>query len=125
LVVGERGGAHQKASLWWRGSAAGKRRWQARVGVTGGVRAVGEEILGGAVLGVGSRGRRRARADYLRWLGSAEEGRWWWSGGAAEATGKEVGEAPGIGAELGAVTESSEGVWGGISRWLNDSSTTA
>jgi hypothetical protein len=36
-------------------SAAEKRRWQARVGVTGGVRAVEEEVLGGAVLGVGSR----------------------------------------------------------------------
>jgi hypothetical protein len=36
-------------------SAAGKRRWQARVGVTDGVRAVGEDVLDGAVLGVGSR----------------------------------------------------------------------
>jgi hypothetical protein len=33
-VAKERGGAHQKASLWWRGSAAGKRRRQARVGDT-------------------------------------------------------------------------------------------
>jgi hypothetical protein len=55
LAAEERGGAHKKASLWWRGSAAGKRRRQARIGVTGGVRAVGEDVLGGAVLGVGSR----------------------------------------------------------------------
>jgi hypothetical protein len=55
LVVEERGGAHRKASLWWRGSEAGKRQWQAGVGVTGGVRAVGEDVLGGAVIGVGSR----------------------------------------------------------------------
>jgi hypothetical protein len=34
---------------------AGKRRRQARVGVTGVVRAVGEEVIGDAVLGVGSR----------------------------------------------------------------------
>jgi hypothetical protein len=34
---------------------AGKRRQQAEVGVTGGVRAVREEVLGGVVLGVGSR----------------------------------------------------------------------
>jgi hypothetical protein len=33
----------------------GKRRRQARVGVTGGVRAVGEDVLDGVVLGVGSR----------------------------------------------------------------------
>jgi hypothetical protein len=33
----------------------GKKRQQARVGVTGGVRAVGEEVLGDAMLGVGSR----------------------------------------------------------------------
>jgi hypothetical protein len=37
------------------GLAAGKRRQQAEVGVTGGVRAVREEVLGGTVLGVGSR----------------------------------------------------------------------
>jgi hypothetical protein len=49
------GGAHRKASLQRRGSAVGKRRQQAGVGVTGEVRAVGEEVLGGAVLGVGSR----------------------------------------------------------------------
>jgi hypothetical protein len=51
----ERGGAHQKASLRWRGPAAGKRWRQAGVGVTGGVRAVGKEVLSGTVLGVGSR----------------------------------------------------------------------
>jgi hypothetical protein len=44
----------REACLQWRGSAVGKRRWQAGVGVTGWVRAVGEEILGGAVLGVWS-----------------------------------------------------------------------
>jgi hypothetical protein len=33
----------------------GKRRRQARVGVTSGVRAVGVDVLGGTVLGVGSR----------------------------------------------------------------------
>jgi hypothetical protein len=36
-------------------SAVGKKRRQAGVGVIGGVREVGEEVLGGAVLGVGSR----------------------------------------------------------------------
>jgi hypothetical protein len=38
----------------WRGPTVGKRRRQAGVGVTGWVRAIGEEILGGAVLGVWS-----------------------------------------------------------------------
>jgi hypothetical protein len=55
LAVKEMGEAHRKASLRWRGSVAGKGRWQARVGVTDGVRAVGEEVLGGTVLGMGSR----------------------------------------------------------------------
>jgi hypothetical protein len=55
LAAEKRGGAHRKASLRWRGSTTGKRRQQARVGVTGGVRAVGEDVLGGVVLGVGSR----------------------------------------------------------------------
>jgi hypothetical protein len=54
-VAEERGGAHRKASLWRRGSAAGYERRQAGVGVTGGVQVVGEEVLGGAVLEVGSR----------------------------------------------------------------------
>jgi hypothetical protein len=44
----------REACLQWRGSAVGKRRRQVGVGVTGWVRAVGEEILGGAVLGVWS-----------------------------------------------------------------------
>jgi hypothetical protein len=60
-----------------------------------------------------------------RWLGSAREERWWWSGGAAEGTGKEVWGAPGVGAELGVVTGSSEGDRGIISRWLNDGGTMA
>jgi hypothetical protein len=55
LAAEERGGAHRKASLCRRGSTIGKRLRQARVGVTGGVRAVREDELGGAVLGVGSR----------------------------------------------------------------------
>jgi hypothetical protein len=55
IVAEERGGAHRKASLWRRGPAAGKGRRQARVGVTSGVRVVGEELVGGSVLGVGSR----------------------------------------------------------------------
>jgi hypothetical protein len=45
----------------------------------------------------------------LQWLGSVGEERWWWSRGAAEGAGKEVGGAPGVGAELGVVMESSEG----------------
>jgi hypothetical protein len=49
------GGAHRKASLWWRGSTTGKRRQQAEVGVTGKVSAVEEDVLSGMVLGVGSR----------------------------------------------------------------------
>jgi hypothetical protein len=40
---------------------------------------------------------------------------------AAEVVG---GEAPGVGAKLGVVTGSSEGDRGGVSRWLNDGSTT-
>jgi hypothetical protein len=48
-----------------------------------------------------------AGARCLWWLGSAREERWQWSGGAAEGTGKEVGGAPGVDAELGVVMESS------------------
>jgi hypothetical protein len=51
----EEGGAHQKACLWRRGSAVGERRRQAGVGVTGGVKAVGDGVLSGAKLEVGSR----------------------------------------------------------------------
>jgi hypothetical protein len=58
-VAAERGGAHRKASLWRRGSAAGEGPQQAGVGVTGGVRAVGVRELGGAMLGVGSRRSKR------------------------------------------------------------------
>jgi hypothetical protein len=54
------------------------------------------------------------------WLGSAREEQRWWSGGEAEGTGKEVGGAPDVGAELGAVTGTSEGDWGGVSWLLND-----
>jgi hypothetical protein len=56
----------------------------------------------------------------LRWLSLAREERWWWSGGAVEGTGKEVGGAPGVGAELREMTESSEGDQGGVLWWLND-----
>jgi hypothetical protein len=56
LVAEEMGGAHRKPSLRRRGSATGKRRRQAGVGVTGRVWAVGEDVLSGVVLGVGSRG---------------------------------------------------------------------
>jgi hypothetical protein len=45
---------------------------------------------------------------YPRWLGSAREERQQCCRGAAEGTGKEVRSAPGVGAELGAVTESLE-----------------
>jgi hypothetical protein len=55
LAAEERGGGHQKASLWWRGTAAGNRRRQAWVGVIGGVREIGEDVLCDTVLGVGSR----------------------------------------------------------------------
>jgi hypothetical protein len=79
-------------------SVAEKRRWQARVGVTGGIRAVGEEVLGGAVLGVGSRrlevgwsglsavarvGRRgtaavvRTQGRRRQLAGRRGSGRWW------------------------------------------------
>jgi hypothetical protein len=61
----------------------------------------------------------------LWWLGSAREERRQWSGGAAEGTSKEVGEAPGVDVELGVVTESSEGDRGSISWWLNDGGMTA
>jgi hypothetical protein len=76
-------------------------------------------------LGWGRDGQRRVGVGCLRWLGSAEEEWQWWSGGAAEGAGKEVGGAPGVGEELRAVTESSEGDQGGVSWWLNDGGTTA
>jgi hypothetical protein len=59
------------------------------------------------------------------WLGSAGEEWLWWSRGAAEDVGKEVGGAPGIGAELRAVTGSLEGDQGSVSWWLNDGNSTA
>jgi hypothetical protein len=63
LVAAERGGAHQKASLRQRGSVAGTEPRQAGVGVTGGVRVVGEEVLGGTMLGVGSRWSERGWSE--------------------------------------------------------------
>jgi hypothetical protein len=45
---------------------------------------------------------------------AGEEQRWW-SRGADEGAGKEVGAAPDIGAELRAVTRNSKGDRGGIS----------
>jgi hypothetical protein len=74
-------------------------------------------------LGWGRDGWRRDRAGYPWWLGSAGDERWWWSGGATKASGKEVEGAPGVGAELRAVMESLEGDQGGISWWLNDGGT--
>jgi hypothetical protein len=56
-----------------------------------------------------------ARAGCLCWLGSAEEERRWRRRGAADGVGKEVGGAPGVGAELRAVMGSSEGDRCGIS----------
>jgi hypothetical protein len=44
-----------------------------------------------------------------QWLGSAREERQWWSRGVVEGTGKEVGGALDVGAELGALIGSSEG----------------
>jgi hypothetical protein len=79
-----------------------------------------EDVLSGAVLGWGRDGRRMAGVGYPRWLDSAREERRWWSGGAAEGAGKEVGGAPGVCAELGVVTKSSERDRGGVSWWLND-----
>jgi hypothetical protein len=49
----------------------------------------------------------------------------WWSRGAAEGAGKGVEGAHGVGAELGVVSQSSEGDQGGGLRWFNDCSTTA
>jgi hypothetical protein len=46
----------------------------------------------------------------------------WWSIGAAEGVGKGVKGAHGLGAELGVVSGSSEGVRGVSSRWFNDGS---
>jgi hypothetical protein len=43
----------------WRGSVVGNRRRQAGVGVTGWVKAAGEEILGGVVLRVWSTQQKR------------------------------------------------------------------
>jgi hypothetical protein len=116
LEAEERGGAHWKASWWRTGSAAGKRRWQDGVGITGGVRAVGEEVLSDAVLGVGQDGRRRTGAGCPWWLGSTVEELRRWSGGAVKCAGKEDRGAPNVGAELGVVTGSSEGDRGGVSQ---------
>jgi hypothetical protein len=66
------GGAHRKASLRWRGSTVGKRRRQAGVWVTDKVRVVEEEVLGGAVLGVGS---RRSEEGWSRLSVVAQVGR--------------------------------------------------
>jgi hypothetical protein len=59
------------------------------------------------------------------WLGSTGEEWRWWTGGAAEGTGKQVEGAPGVGAKLRVVTESLDWDQGGISRWLNDGGTMA
>jgi hypothetical protein len=59
-------------------------------------------------LGWGRHGWKSTGAGCPWWHGSAKEERQWWSGGVAEGTGKEVRGAPGIGAELEAVMESSE-----------------
>jgi hypothetical protein len=58
---GEGGGGHRKACPRRRGSAAGEGRRQAGVGVTGGVRAVREEVLSATMLGVGSRWSERGQ----------------------------------------------------------------
>jgi hypothetical protein len=50
----------------------------------------------------------------------AQTERRWWSRGPTEDDDKEGEEAPDVGAELGAVSGSSEGDRGGGSRWLND-----
>jgi hypothetical protein len=52
----------------------GKRRWQAGVGVTGGVRAVGKDVLSGTVLGVGS------RQSEERWSGLSAVAQFSWRG---------------------------------------------
>jgi hypothetical protein len=67
-----RGGAHRKACPRWRGSAVEEGRRHARAGVTGGGRAVGEGVLGGAVLGVGRGGRRGDGAGCPWWLSNDE-----------------------------------------------------
>jgi hypothetical protein len=71
LAAEESGGAHRKSSLRWRGTAAGKRRRQAWVGVTGGVRAIREDVLDGMVLGVGSRRSEEgwSRLSTVAWFG--------------------------------------------------------
>jgi hypothetical protein len=76
-------------------------------------------------LGWGQDSRRSVGAGCPQWLSSAGEEQRWWSGGATEGAGKEVGGAPDVGAELGAVMGSSEGDRGGISWWLNNGSTMA
>jgi hypothetical protein len=58
-----------------------------------------------------------------RWLSSAGEERRWWSRGAAEGAGKEVEVAPGVCAEIRAVSGSLEGDRAGISWRLNDGGT--
>jgi hypothetical protein len=62
----------------------------------------------------------------VEWPESKPSGReqWWWSRGAAEVAGKEVEGALSVGAELRAVSRSSERDRGGVSRWLNDGSMT-
>jgi hypothetical protein len=65
-------GSHQKACSRWRGLAAGDRRREAGARVTSVVRAAGEEVLGGAMLGVGRSGRRGAKAVCPRWLSDDE-----------------------------------------------------
>jgi hypothetical protein len=56
IIFGATGRKKLTGEAWpqWRGSTARKRRRQAGVGVTGWVRAFGEEILSGAVLVVWS-----------------------------------------------------------------------
>jgi hypothetical protein len=82
-------GLTRAACQRWRGSAMGEEGRQAGVGVTGGVRTVEEEVLGGAKHGVGKRGMLRSvvSASYShkrhgsRQLGSGNYGRkqqWWW-----------------------------------------------
>jgi hypothetical protein len=57
LVAAERGGGSSEGL-----STAGEGRRQAGVGVTGGVRAVREEVLSATMLGVGSRWSERGRS---------------------------------------------------------------
>jgi hypothetical protein len=58
-------GLTRAACQRWRGTAMGEEGRQAGVGVTGGVRTVGEEVLGGAKHGVGkgSAGGRRKKGN--------------------------------------------------------------